>query len=114
MTSERISMQHNCVFHGLKLIKTAAYRDFGEDHAIFGEDHAIFGDSRNTRDKPDAPRSLRDGRPERFALDTATDRIQVTGDDDLLTLGSFRGIEIVRPSDYWSLRSACRAMDEKP
>lgn len=37
MTSERIGMQHNCVFHGLKLINTAAYRDFHEDHARYSE-----------------------------------------------------------------------------
>jgi len=37
MTSERIGMQHNCVFHGLKLINTAVYRDFHEDHALYSE-----------------------------------------------------------------------------
>jgi hypothetical protein len=30
-------MQHNCVFHGLKLINTAVYRDFHEDHALYSE-----------------------------------------------------------------------------
>jgi hypothetical protein len=37
MTSERIGMQHNCVFHGLKLINTAMFRDFHEDHARYSE-----------------------------------------------------------------------------
>ena len=37
MTSERIGMRHNCVFHGLKLINTALYRDFHEDHALYSE-----------------------------------------------------------------------------
>ena len=37
MTSERIGMRHNCVFHGLKLINTAVYRDFHEDHARYSE-----------------------------------------------------------------------------
>ena len=37
MTSERIGMRHNCVFHGLKLINTAVYRDFHEDHALYSE-----------------------------------------------------------------------------
>ena len=37
MTSERINMRHNCVFHGLKLINTALHRDFREDHALYSE-----------------------------------------------------------------------------
>jgi hypothetical protein len=37
MTSERISMRHNCVFHGMTLINTAVYRDFSEDHALYSE-----------------------------------------------------------------------------
>ena len=37
MTSERIGMQHNCVFHGLKLINTAMFHDFHEDHARYSE-----------------------------------------------------------------------------
>jgi uncharacterized protein YndB with AHSA1/START domain len=37
MTSERINMQHNCVFHGLKLINTAVFRDFSEERARYSE-----------------------------------------------------------------------------
>jgi hypothetical protein len=37
MTSERINMRHNCVFHGLKLINTAIRRDFHDDHALYSE-----------------------------------------------------------------------------
>ena len=37
MTSERINMQHNCVFHGLKLINTAVFRDFSEQRARYSE-----------------------------------------------------------------------------
>jgi len=37
MTSERIGMRHNCVFHGLKITNTAVYRDFREDHARHAE-----------------------------------------------------------------------------
>ena len=37
MTSERIGMQHNCVFHGLKLINTAMYCEFHEDRALYSE-----------------------------------------------------------------------------
>ena len=37
MTSERIGMRHNCVFHGLKLINTAVYSDFHDDHAAYSE-----------------------------------------------------------------------------
>ena len=37
MTSERISMRHNCVFMGMTLINTAIYRDFSEDHALYSE-----------------------------------------------------------------------------
>jgi len=37
MTSERIGMRHNCVFHGLKLINTAVYRDFHADRALYSE-----------------------------------------------------------------------------
>ncbi|HEX2437321.1 MAG TPA: DUF2652 domain-containing protein [Methylomirabilota bacterium] len=41
MTSERIGMRHNCVFHGLKLINTALYRDYHEDHARYSENVEI-------------------------------------------------------------------------
>jgi hypothetical protein len=37
MTSERIGMRHNRVFHGFKLINTAVYRDFHEEHALYSE-----------------------------------------------------------------------------
>jgi hypothetical protein len=37
MTSERIGMQHNCVFMGMVLINTAVYSDFGEDHSRYSE-----------------------------------------------------------------------------
>ena len=37
MTSERIGMRHNCVFHGLKLINTAVFHDFHGDHAAYSE-----------------------------------------------------------------------------
>jgi len=37
MTSERVGMQHNCVFMGMVLINTAVYHDFGEDHSIYSE-----------------------------------------------------------------------------
>ena len=37
MTSERINMRHNCVFHGLKLVNTAIDRDFSETHAHYSE-----------------------------------------------------------------------------
>jgi hypothetical protein len=37
MTSERISMRHNCVFMGMVLINTAMYRNFSEDHALYSE-----------------------------------------------------------------------------
>lgn len=37
MTSERLSMQHNCVFMGMVLINTAVYADFSEDHSIYSE-----------------------------------------------------------------------------
>jgi hypothetical protein len=37
MTSERIGMRHNCVFHGLKLINTAVFSEFREDHARYSE-----------------------------------------------------------------------------
>src|SRR5215472_14762776 len=37
MTSERIGMRHNCVFHGLKMTNTALYRDFRKDHARYAE-----------------------------------------------------------------------------
>ena len=37
MTSERVSMRHNCVFMGMVLINTAVYADFGDDHAIYSE-----------------------------------------------------------------------------
>jgi len=37
MTSERIGMRHNCVFHGLKLINTAVCRDVHADRALYSE-----------------------------------------------------------------------------
>jgi len=37
MTSERIGMQHNCVFMGMVLVNTAVYRDFSESHARYSE-----------------------------------------------------------------------------
>jgi hypothetical protein len=37
MTSERISMQHNCVSMGMTLINTAVYSNFNEDHALYSE-----------------------------------------------------------------------------
>jgi hypothetical protein len=37
MTSERISMRHNCVFHGMMLVNTAVYRDFSEHRARYSE-----------------------------------------------------------------------------
>jgi hypothetical protein len=37
MTSERINMRHNCVFHGLRLINTAVFRDYAKDHARYSE-----------------------------------------------------------------------------
>lgn len=37
MTSERISMRHNCVFMGMVLINTAVYREVSEDHALYVE-----------------------------------------------------------------------------
>ena len=37
MTSERVGMQHNCVFMGMVLINRAVYHDFGEDHSIYSE-----------------------------------------------------------------------------
>jgi len=39
---------------------------------------------------------------------TSSSRCLITGDDDLLTLGSFRGIPILRPSEFWEfeIRSA--------
>jgi len=37
MTSERINMQHNCVFMGMVLINTAIHSDFKEDGAIYSE-----------------------------------------------------------------------------
>ena len=57
MTSERIGMRHNCVFHGLKLINTAVFRDFHEDHALYSEKVD------DTRDQADSPGPLRDGSP---------------------------------------------------
>ena len=47
MTSERINMRHNCVFHGLKLINTAVFRDFSE------QPRALFGEGGNSRNRPD-------------------------------------------------------------
>ena len=37
MTSERINMRHNCVFHGLKLINTAVFCDLSEQRARYSE-----------------------------------------------------------------------------
>jgi hypothetical protein len=37
MTSERINMRHNCVFHGMTLVNTAIYRDFSEHRARYSE-----------------------------------------------------------------------------
>ena len=37
MTSERIGMQHNCVFMGMVLINTAVYNNFKEDHSMYSE-----------------------------------------------------------------------------
>ena len=37
MTTERINMRHNCVFHGLKLINTAIFRDFSKERASYSE-----------------------------------------------------------------------------
>lgn len=37
MTSERINMRHNCVFHGMTLVNTAVFRDFSEGHARYSE-----------------------------------------------------------------------------
>lgn len=37
MTSERIGMRHNCVFHGLKMTNTAVFHDFQEDRARYSE-----------------------------------------------------------------------------
>ena len=37
MTSERVNMRHNCVFHGLKLVNTAVHHDFSEHHASYSE-----------------------------------------------------------------------------
>jgi hypothetical protein len=30
-------MRHNCVFHGLKLVNTAVYRDYSENRARYSE-----------------------------------------------------------------------------
>src|SRR3954451_20806888 len=37
MTPERINMRHNYVFHGLKLVNTAVYRDYSENRARYSE-----------------------------------------------------------------------------
>ena len=37
MTSERIGMQHNCIFMGMVLVNTAVYNHFEEHHAIYSE-----------------------------------------------------------------------------
>ncbi|MXN64331.1 DUF2652 domain-containing protein [Stappia sp. GBMRC 2046] len=37
MTSERIGMQHNCIFEGMKLINRAAAADYGEEHSLYCE-----------------------------------------------------------------------------
>ena len=41
MTSERIGMRHNCVFHGLTLINTAVFREFHGDQARYSENVEI-------------------------------------------------------------------------
>ena len=33
----RFNMRHNCVFHGLKLVNTAVYRDYSENRARYSE-----------------------------------------------------------------------------
>lgn len=37
MTSERINMRHNCVFHGMKLVNTAIFGEFATDQARYAE-----------------------------------------------------------------------------
>lgn len=37
MTSERINMRHNCVFHGLRLINTAIFSEYAESRALYSE-----------------------------------------------------------------------------
>ena len=37
MTSERINMRHNCVFHGMTLVNTSVYRDFSDNRALYSE-----------------------------------------------------------------------------
>ncbi len=37
MTTERIGMRHNCIFHGLRLINTAVYSKFQDDRALYSE-----------------------------------------------------------------------------
>jgi len=37
MTSERVNMRHNCVFHGMTLVNTAVYSYFSENHARYSE-----------------------------------------------------------------------------
>jgi hypothetical protein len=37
MSSERINMRHNCVFHGMKLVNTAVYSNFAADRAQYSE-----------------------------------------------------------------------------
>jgi hypothetical protein len=37
MTSERINMRHNCVFHGMKLVNTAILGEFAERQARYSE-----------------------------------------------------------------------------
>ena len=41
MTSERINMRHNCVFHGLKLINTACSAIFPKTRARYSENVEI-------------------------------------------------------------------------
>lgn len=41
MVSERIGMKHNCVFMGMKLINTAVYEKFNEEHAVYSEEVEI-------------------------------------------------------------------------
>lgn len=37
MTSERINMRHNCVFHGMKLVNTAVLGEFADSRARYSE-----------------------------------------------------------------------------
>src|SRR5262249_59022498 len=37
MTSERIGMRHNCVFHGLRLTNTAVFSEFQDPHPPYSQ-----------------------------------------------------------------------------